>query len=100
MNTLKLVSAKLYFLYLMNSKTEFHQAPIVRVVPTTGLQELQEERVEPRESRGRGRGVRGGGARGGGVGSRGVERGGAVRWRGSRGGRGGGVGRETRTRGQ
>ena len=38
---------------LMNSKTEFHQAPIVRVVPTTGLQELQEERVEPRESRGR-----------------------------------------------
>ena len=52
---------------LMNSKTEFHQAPLVRVVPTTGLLDEQEDRVELRESRGRGRGVRVGGARGGGV---------------------------------
>ena len=37
---------------LMNSKTEFHQAPLVRVVPTTGLLDEQEDRVELRESRG------------------------------------------------
>ena len=36
----------------MNSKTEFHQAPLVRVVPTTGLLDEQEDRVELRESRG------------------------------------------------
>ena len=88
----------------MNSKTEFHQAPLVRVVPTTGLLDEQEDRVELRESRGRGRGVRVGGARGGAVRggavrSRGV-RVGAARERGARRGRGGGVGRVTRARGQ
>ena len=65
---------------LMNSKTEFHQAPLVRVVPTTGLLDEQEDRVELRERRGRGRGARDGGSRGGAV------RSGAVRSRGMRGG--------------
>ena len=31
---------------LMNSKSEFHQAPLVRVVATTGLQDGQEERLD------------------------------------------------------
>ena len=47
----------------MNSKTEFHQAPLVRVVATTGLHEEQEDRVEVRE--GRVGAVRGGAVRGG-----------------------------------
>ena len=76
----------------------------MRVVPTTGLLDEQEDRVELRESRGRGRGLRdgggvGGAVRGGAVSSRRL-RGGAVRGRRARGGRGGGVGRVTRARGQ
>ena len=31
---------------LMNSKSEFHQAPLVRLVATTGLQDEQEERLD------------------------------------------------------
>ena len=74
---------------LMNSKTEFHQAPLVRVVPTTGLLDEQEDRVQLRESRGRGRGLRdgggiGGAVRGGAVSSRRL-RGGAVKGRRARG---------------
>ena len=42
---------------LMNSKAEFHQAPLVRVVATTGLQDGQEERLETARG-GRGRGGR------------------------------------------
>ena len=42
---------------LMNSKAEFHQAPLVRVVATTGLQDGQEERLEAARG-GRGRGGR------------------------------------------
>ena len=45
---------------LMNSKAEFHQAPLVRVVATTGLQDGQEERLEAA------RGGRGGRRHGGG----------------------------------
>ena len=51
---------------VMNSKAEFHQAPLVRVVPVTGLLEDQEARADPRqpaEGRGRGRGRRAGGRR-------------------------------------
>ena len=49
---------------VMNSKAEFHQAPIIRVVPVTGLLEEQEAGADPRqpagrERRGRGRGGRG-----------------------------------------
>ena len=48
---------------LMNSKSEFHQAPLIRVVPVAGLQEEQEAGVDPRlDGRGRGRGGRRGGA--------------------------------------
>ena len=42
---------------LMNSKAEFHQAPLVWVVATTGLQDGQEERLEAARG-GRGRGGR------------------------------------------
>ena len=38
----RMVRAKAYC--LMNSKSEFHQAPLVRVVAMTGLQEEQEGR--------------------------------------------------------
>ena len=56
---------------VMNSKAEWHQAPLVRVVPVTGLLEEQEAGVDPRLEDGRGgrgagrrRGSRGmGGAR-------------------------------------
>ena len=54
---------------IMNSKAEWHQAPLVRVVPVTGLQEEQVAGGDPRQEgggRGRGRGTRGrggGGAR-------------------------------------
>ena len=41
----------------MNSKAEFHQAPLVRVVPVTGLLEEQEAGVDPRQPAGRGRGA-------------------------------------------
>ena len=41
---------------LMNSKSEFHQAPLVRVVATTGLQDGQEERLDAVRGRGGGRG--------------------------------------------
>ena len=44
---------------LMNSKSEFHQAPLVRVVATTGLQDEQDERLDGVSVRGR-RGRRGG----------------------------------------
>ena len=51
---------------LLKSKSEFHQAPLVRVVALTGLQEEQEDRaganLEVREARqqgGRGRGLTG-----------------------------------------
>ena len=48
---------------LLNSKSEFHQAPLIRVVPVAGLQEEQEAGVDPRQDgRGRGRGARRGGA--------------------------------------
>ena len=50
---------------IMNSKTEFHQSPLVRVVPVSGLQEEQGEGLDPRHgSRGRGRGRRGSARRG------------------------------------
>ena len=42
---------------VMNSKAEFHQAPLVRVVATTGLLDGQEERLEAARG-GRGRGGR------------------------------------------
>ena len=42
---------------LMNSKSEFHQAPLVRVVATTGLQDEQDERLDGVRGR---RGRRGG----------------------------------------
>ena len=42
---------------IMNSKSEFHQAPLVRVVPTTGLLEEQ-----GREGGGAGRGGQGHGS--------------------------------------
>ena len=42
---------------LMNSKSEFHQHPVVRVVPMRGLQHEQGEAVmEQRRGGGRGRG--------------------------------------------
>ena len=42
---------------LMNSKSEFHQHPVVRVVPMRGLQQEQGEAVvEQRRGRGGGRG--------------------------------------------
>ena len=49
---------------LMNSKAEFHQASLVRVVTINGLCEEQEDQVVVR--RGRGGAVRGGAMRGGG----------------------------------
>ena len=57
---------------VLNSKSEFHQAPLVRVVPVTGLIEEQEAGRYPRQvlllasRRGvrRGRGSRGRGTRG------------------------------------
>ena len=56
---------------VMNSKAEFHQSPLVRVVPVTGLQQEQGEEQGPwQETRGRG-GRRGGrGRRGRGLRSR------------------------------
>ena len=76
---------------LLNSKSEFHQAPLVRVIALTGLHEEQEDRaganLEVREARqqgGRGRGLTGRGrasrrvaGTGGGRRGRGVGRGGA-----------------------
>ena len=47
---------------IMNSKAEWHQAPLVRVVPVTGLQEEQVAGGDPRQEGGgggRGRGARG-----------------------------------------
>ena len=41
---------------LMNSKSEFHQHPVVRVVPMRGIQLEQGEAVEQRRGGGRGRG--------------------------------------------
>ena len=52
---------------VMNSKAEFHQAPLVRVVPVTGLLEEQEAGADPRQPVGRGRGA---GRRGRGRGDR------------------------------
>ena len=49
---------------VMNSKAEFHQAPLIRVVPVTGLLEEQEAGADPRQPAGRGRGGRGRGGRG------------------------------------
>ena len=57
---------------VMNSKSEFHQAPIVRVAVEAGLQLAQGEEEEV-VARGRGRGGRG---RGAGGRSRGAGRGG------------------------
>ena len=42
---------------LMNSKAEFHQAPLVRVMTVVGLEEEQGEREERRSRIGRGRGA-------------------------------------------
>ena len=42
---------------IMNSKAEFHQAPLVRVVTVVGLEEEQGEREERRSRVGRGRGA-------------------------------------------
>ena len=39
---------------IMNSKAEFHQAPLVRVVPVVGLEQEQGEREERRSRVGRG----------------------------------------------
>ena len=52
----------------MNSKSEFHQAPLVRVVPVNGLVEEQGAGVDPRQPGGGGRGA---GGRGRGRGRRG-----------------------------
>ena len=49
---------------IMNSKTEFHQAPLVRIVPMTGLQEMQGTGRCSLQQGGVGRGR--GGQRGGG----------------------------------
>jgi hypothetical protein len=50
---------------VMNSKAEFHQSPLVRVVAVTGLQEEQGEEPDVGQGgRGRGRGRGGRGARG------------------------------------
>ena len=54
---------------LMNSKTEFHQHPVVRIIPVRGLQEEQGEAA-------------GGQAQGGGRGGRGQWREGRARGRG------------------
>ena len=54
---------------LMNSKTEFHQHPVVRIIPVRGLQEEQGEAA-------------GGQAQGGGRGGGGQWRGGRARGRG------------------
>ena len=43
---------------LMNSKTEFHQHPVVRIIPVRGLQEEQGEAAGG-QAQGRGRGGRG-----------------------------------------
>ena len=43
---------------VMNSKAEFHQASLVRVVHVTGLLEDQEAGADPRQPEGRGRGRR------------------------------------------
>ena len=55
---------------VMNSKSEFHQAPLVRVVPVNGLVEEQGAGVDPRQPGGGGRGA-GGRGRGRGRGGRG-----------------------------
>ena len=55
---------------VMNSKSEFHQAPLVRVVPLNGLVEEQGVGVDPRQPGGGGRGA-GGRGRGRGGGRRG-----------------------------
>ena len=39
---------------IMNSKAEFHQAPLVRVVPVVGLEQEQGEREARRSRIGRG----------------------------------------------
>ena len=39
---------------IMNSKAEFHQAPLVRVVPVVGLEQEQGDREERRSRVGRG----------------------------------------------
>ena len=58
---------------ILNSKSEFHQAPLIRVVATNGLQEEQTSAL----SQGVGPGRRAGqGGRGGGTGRRGRGRGG------------------------
>ena len=44
---------------VLNSKSEFRQAPIIRVVPTTGLQEEQEGSRSHSWGRGQGVGARG-----------------------------------------
>ena len=76
---------------LLNSKSEFHQAPLVRVVALTGLQDEQEDRtgdtLGAREA-----GVQGGRGRAG--------RGRARGRRASTGGGGRGRGARTRTQGQ
>ena len=41
---------------LMKSKSEFHQHPVVRVVPMRGLQQEQGEVVADQQRRGGGRG--------------------------------------------
>ena len=51
--------------YVMNSKSEFHQAPLVRVVPVNSLVEEQGAGVDPRLPGGGG-GAAGGRGRGGG----------------------------------
>ena len=52
---------------VMNSKSEWHQAPLVRIIPVSGLQEDQGvgrgSLQQAGETRGRGRGGRGGGGR-------------------------------------
>ena len=56
---------------VMNSKSEFHQAPLVRIVPTSGLLEEQGTWAEPGPSSASGRGR----GQGGGPGRRGRGRG-------------------------
>ena len=56
---------------VLNSKAEFHQAPLVRVVPVTGLMEEQEAGADPRQPAGGGRGAAGRRARGRGGAGRG-----------------------------
>ena len=56
---------------VLNSKAEFHQAPLVRVVPVTGLMEEQEAGADRRQPAGRGRGAAGRRARGRGGAGRG-----------------------------